>query len=229
MNNTLLPMTHKEQAIGWPYLLIQLFFLPVIVVFADYLLKLHLSEAMLNVVLFTLDFILILVIFHRFLLEESRRALKIIPKVLGTAVIGYLLYMTLAFFINIAVVLLQPEHVNANDAVIGQMAQEQFWLMATGTVLLVPITEETLFRGLLFGTLYRKKPVLGYVVSTIIFAAIHVIGYVGFQDWFSLLVSLLQYLPAGLALGWAYARSGTLWCPILIHAFINFIAMAAMR
>ena len=101
--------------------------------------------------------------------------------------------------------------------------------MLIGTVLLVPITEEALFRGLLFGTLYRKSAVLGYVLSTLIFAAVHVVGYIGTQDAVSLLISLIEYLPAGLVLGWAYARSGTIWTPILIHAVVNFIGMSALR
>ena len=109
------------------------------------------------------------------------------------------------------------------------MADQHYLLMTLGTVLLVPITEETLYRGLIFGTIYRKNAVLGYILSAFIFSAVHVVGYIGLQNTTELLISFVQYLPAGLALGWAYARSGTIWTPILIHAAVNWIGMAAMR
>lgn len=228
MKKKLTPMTRTEQAIGWPYLVIQLFFLPVLVVFINYWFDLKLSEAMLNVILFTLDFLLILTIFHRFLFNELKAA-KNIGKVLLVAVIGFALYFSINTVVSILVMILKPDHINANNEAIGQLASQEYTLMLIGTVLLVPITEEALFRGLLFGTLYRKSAVLGYVLSTLIFAAVHVVGYIGTQDAVSLLISLIEYLPAGLVLGWAYARSGTIWTPILIHAVVNFIGMSALR
>lgn len=229
MKHNLTPMTKWERTIGWPYLLIQLLFIPVAVVFVDYQFKLQLSDALLNVVLFTLDFVLIIAIFHRFLLKELQLALSRIGKVLFTALIGFLLYWLLNIAVSILSFYLQPQHINANDQAIGEMAAQEYALMAIGTVLLVPITEETLFRGLIFGTLYRKNAALGYIVSVILFAAVHVLGYIGSQDHYSLLISFIQYLPAGLALCWSYARSETIWTPILIHAAVNCIGISAMR
>lgn len=228
MKKTLTPMTKTEQAIGWPYLVIQLFFIPVLVVFIDYWFNLQLSEAMLQVVIFTLNFLLTLAIFHRFLFHELKAA-RNIGNVLLIAVIGFVLYFSLNIAANFVVFILQPDHINANNETINALANQEFTLMAIGAVLLAPITEETIFRGLLFGTLYRKNAALGYILSTLIFAAVHVVGYIGTQDAFSLLISLIQYLPAGLALGWAYARSGTIMTPMLIHALVNFIAISALR
>ena len=229
MKNKLNHMSKTEQLLGWPYYVIQLLFLPTIIVFIDFWFKLQLNDAMLNIIMFTVNFMLIALIFHKYLFSQLRIAGANIGKVLVTAVFGFVLYITLNYVISFAILFLNPQHINANNEAIDSMADQHYLLMTLGTVLLVPITEETLYRGLIFGTIYRKNAVLGYILSTVIFSAVHVVGYIGLQDTTELLISFVQYLPAGLALGWAYARSGTIWTPILIHAAVNWIGMAAMR
>ena len=44
-----------------------------------------------------------------------------------------------------------------------------------------------------------------------------------------LLLCFVQYLPAGLCLGWAYARADSIFAPTLMHMIINLIGMLAMR
>jgi membrane protease YdiL (CAAX protease family) len=39
----------------------------------------------------------------------------------------------------------------------------------------------------------------------------------------------VQYLPAGLALAWAYEKADTIWAPILMHMTINQISITFMR
>jgi membrane protease YdiL (CAAX protease family) len=99
--------------------------------------------------------------------------------------------------------------------------------MVIGTVVLVPIVEETLYRGLIFGLL--PKRILRYAVSVGAFCAIHVMGYIGYYEPLHLLLCFMQYIPAGLVLAYAYERSGSIFAPILIHMAINGIAMLFMR
>lgn len=229
MNTKLTPMTPLEHVIGWPFILIQMLILPIAIVVVDLIFNLQLGMADLNVIHFALSFVLTVAIFHRFLFDQLRRAYKNILKVLLFAVLGFILYFTWNIAFSLFTFALQPEHINANDQVIGEMASEKYLLMFIGAVFLVPVTEETLFRGLIFGTLYRKNELLGLFLSAIIFSSIHVVGYIGQQDALSLLVSFLQYLPAGLALGLSYAWSGSLVTPILIHCSVNMIGMLSMR
>ena len=225
--NKFLTMTRSEQAMGWAWFVFQLFFLPVIFVFLNELLHIGLTITMLNVVLFIVNFAAIVLIFRRYLLLQLQ---SVRIKALAAWVpLGVFFYWTLAFAINIAVLTLQPEHANANNDTVDAFLQEQPFLMAIGTVVLAPITEETLYRGLLFGQLYKKHPILGYTVSIFLFAAVHVVGYIGQQDFFSLFVSLLQYLPAGLVFSIVYAESQTLVAPIILHSFFNLIATLSMR
>ena len=36
---------------------------------------------------------------------------------------------------------------------------------------------------------------------------------------------MLQYLVPGLVLAWTYERSGTLWSSVMLHAFVNAMAI----
>ena len=225
--NNFLTMTKTEQALGWAWFVIQLFFLPVVMVFLNELLHLGLTTAALNIILFIINFAAVAVIFHRYLINQLR---NVRFKALAAWVpLGIIAYWILAIAVNIAVLTLQPEHSNANNEAVDTLLEQQPLLMSIGTVILVPITEETLFRGLLFGQLYKVHALLGYTVSVLVFAAVHVVGYIGMQDPVSLLISLLQYLPAGLVFGIVYAESRTLVAPIMLHAFFNLIATLSMR
>ena len=229
MKHNLIATSPHEKALGWPYLVIQLLFLPTLVALISELVHLGLTIAELNIVLFVINFITVAFIFHRFLLKNFDRAIQNTKRWLLLSLAGFGIYMLSLYTVNIFIAFLHPQHINANNETISDFAASHYTLMFIGTVLLVPITEETLYRGLIFGSLYRVHPILGYVFSALIFSLIHVVGYIGIQDWFSLFLSLLQYVPAGLVLGWAYAKSGTIWTPILIHAVINMIGILSMR
>ena len=83
--------------------------------------------------------------------------------------------------------------------------------------------------GLVFGLLLPKSKTAAYLVSAALFAAIHVVGYAGSVDLTSLVLAFIQYLPAGLVLGWAYEKGGTIIAPMVIHMAINAMGIWAMR
>ena len=61
------------------------------------------------------------------------------------------------------------------------------------------------------------------------FALIHVMGYAGLMPAGDLVLSFLQYLPAGFFLAWAYASTGTVFSPVLIHALVNAYGIYVLR
>ena len=91
------------------------------------------------------------------------------------------------------------------------------------------IVEELLYRGIFFGGLYNRNRIVAFVVSTLIFAVIHVTSYVGYYPPVTLLLCFLQYIPAGIALAWAWMKSGSIITPIVMHMIINAIGITAMR
>lgn len=87
------------------------------------------------------------------------------------------------------------------------------------TVLLAPVLEETLFRGILMqGMINNKvKPTTAIILSALIFGAVH------FNPW--------QFVGAfllGLVLGLVYFKTKSLLMPILLHAFNNLVSALMM-
>jgi membrane protease YdiL (CAAX protease family) len=84
-------------------------------------------------------------------------------------------------------------------------------LMIVFIVVIVPVFEEVLFRGL-FQSLARSylgSPWLAIIAGSILFSLMH------------LQLHWLAIFILSLGLGYSYERGGSLWRPILIHAFFN--------
>lgn len=214
---------------GLRYLLFETAFLPTIVSSLNAFFSLGLSLAQLNFLLFCVNFAAIAVIFHRFLRDSIEGALEEPVLFFRAFTLGFSAYWMGNILLSRLITWIDPTFGNVNDGAIGGMLSDFFAPMAFATVVLVPITEECLFRGLLFRGIYHKGRVFAYCVSTLAFCAIHMIPYIGFQDPMTLLLCFLQYIPAGLSFAWAYERSGTIIAPIAIHAAINAIGVAVMR
>ena len=222
-------MTRRETLLGWSYLLISLFVLPFTLALLNGLLKNPLSVTEINLVFTGLNFIIVAVIFRRFLIASIGIAKEKPWRCLRFAALGFALYYLASTVIAMLIVWLRPDFSNVNDGAVMDLFQEYPTLMALATILLVPITEETLYRGLLFQGLYHKSRLLAYAISTLVFASIHVMGYIGLYDFVTLFLCFIQYLPAGIALAWAYEKSDTIAAPILMHITINQIGISVMR
>ena len=222
-------MTRKETLLGWIYLLLNLFVLPLALVLVNQFLPHPLSETEINLVFMGMNFLAIALIFRRFLTASVKSAVNKPWRVLGFAGLGFVLYFLFAMVIGAIILQLAPDFSNVNDDTIIGLFDEHPALMAITTVLLVPVTEEVLYRGLLFQGLQRKNRVLAYTVSVLVFAGIHIVGYVGSYDLKTLLLCFLQYLPAGTMLAWAYEKSDTIVTPILMHTVINLIGTSVTR
>ena len=226
-----LPVTlnRGETWLGWIYWAVQLLVLPTVIDAVLPLLGLDLSVIQFNFIFFALNFLFLTVIFHRFLGEHTKLALKQPFRVLRYAFGGYVFFWISTTVIGIVTAHFVSSFSNVNDAAIMQMAASDYTLTAIGTVLLAPVAEELMYRGLLFGSLHHRSPAGAFILSTIVFAAIHVVGYIGLYRPLILVLCFLQYIPAGLCLGWAYTRSGNIWAPILAHIAINQTSILTMR
>ena len=220
--------TSKERLWGWIYLALQLLILPSILYLCNIFFNFQLSDTEINFLFFALNFTCVTVIFHRFILENGRKALASPLKVITTAISGYFVYTLLSYLLSNLILSLYPDFYNVNDDFVSGLVADDFNLMIVGTVLLVPITEEVLYRGLIFSSLYNRNRALAYIVSILAFAALHVISYIGAYSPLHLLLCFLEYLPAGFCLAWAYAKTDSIWTPILIHTLVNFIAVSVM-
>lgn len=84
------------------------------------------------------------------------------------------------------------------------------------TVVLAPIAEEAIFRGVLLPSLYdRWGRALAMAMSSVVFAATHVVP-----------ITLPPLFVFALMLAWIFIRSRTLWTAVIAHAVFNAIGLA---
>ena len=86
--------------------------------------------------------------------------------------------------------------------------------MAVGTVVLAPLLEELLFRGVLLSAYERRGPLRAIVASSLLFVIIH-------QE----LAQTFAIVPVSLALGYVSWRTGSIIPAILVHFGNNAQAM----
>ena len=104
------------------------------------------------------------------------------------------------------------------------MVLQNRYVMLAISVVLAPVIEETLLRGLVFGSIRAASRPMAYITSIFIFTMMHNWQYFGLYPFGSMLLSCLAYVPASAALCWTYEKAGTIWAPITIHAIINAIS-----
>lgn len=218
-----------ENILGYSYLLFYLFFLPGLIGATAFLLGRPISASLLNIIFFAINFIAVVSIFHRFLWRSIQAAREKPWRCLRSAALGLAFYFVAMVLVSFVIPWIDPDFSNVNDEAILELTTEHGKLIAFCTVFLVPVVEETLFRGLIFQQLHRKNRLLGYCVSTAVFSLIHIIGFIGIEDWRTLLLCFIQYLPAGIALAGAYEQADTVIAPILMHITINQIGLSATR
>lgn len=199
---------------GWVWLALQFTVLPQLVGL------LGLDGGTSNLLFHAISTLAVAVIFRRTLEENLRREtgrrfwLVCVQALTGYYAAGQLL--------SLLIWQLAPEFLNRNDQVL--LGMKGHWLLLT-TVVLAPVNEECLFRGLIFSRLRQRSRFWGYCLSSLLFGLIHVLGYLGQYTPVEFALALLQYLPAGLILAWSQERTQTLTTPILIHATINAISL----
>ncbi|MGM9601724.1 MAG: lysostaphin resistance A-like protein [Faecousia sp.] len=182
-----------------------------------------------NYIYFSLNFLVCLIIFGKYLGNHLSSLGKNWWSCLKAMILGYVFYWVTNWGVSWCLARLIPGFANINDGSIQALLRENFWVMAVGLVVLVPITEETFYRGLIFGGLYNRSKTAAYVVSCLVFSAIHVLGYIGAASLWVLLGCFVQYLPAGLCLSWSFQESGSLFVPIAIHTVVNVLAILSLR
>lgn len=182
---------------------------------------LSLTGAQLNFIYYSVNFGAGVYLFREFLWENWKTAAD---RIFPTAYYAILAYLGSQLFLSLVtrvILVLRPDFGNVNDESVHAMLIEAPELMVLGAVVLAPVAEEIFYRGLFFRKLFDVKPWLGYVVSMVVFAAIHTVGYVGSEEPVILLLCCLQYLPAGYCLCWCYRQSGNILSPILMHILFN--------
>ena len=93
--------------------------------------------------------------------------------------------------------------------------------MFTPLVLLAPLAEEALFRGVVFGTLHKKSRAAAYIVSVALFALHSVWQTAVANPEVSVVFLCLTAVPLGISTAYCYERTQSIWVPALYRALLN--------
>ena len=212
-------LTRAEMGRGWVFFALYALLFPWVMGWVQRSFDGALPVAEANVVYYLLSATLVFLVFWTFLKHGFHLLLDWLPENLFAFVTGLAGAGILRFLVSL--IPLPVENPNAISY------PEQFALAPPATavilVVLMPIVEEPLFRGLLFGTARRYSRALGYVLSTMVYAVYCVwqFAYAYGQVDLRYLLLAVEYLPMGLALTWCYDNGGSIWSPIALHAAIN--------
>lgn len=129
--------------------------------------------------------------------------------VLGTSLVGWFLRLLPLDLVEQAARQIEPMFRCETPA--------QWTWTILALVVVAPVAEEIMFRGLFQrGLQHRLRPTPALLISSLVFAAIHV-QVLTFPVLFVL----------GLEFGWLYQRTGSLWPGIVAHAVNNLLALVA--
>ena len=186
-----------------------------------------------------IGFAAVVLVFRRFLAESLRVPHTTPMQILGKAALGLVVSYVATICMNDLFYFYLPEYFawsdfgpmyyNVNEEAFAVLVRENFPATALAFVVLMPITEEVLFRGVLFGSLLRFNRTLAVALSAAVFAFLPVIGLLGHVPAGYLILNFLQYIPLGLVLCWVYASTQTILTPVALRMILHALAIFSMR
>lgn len=122
-----------------------------------------------------------------------------------------------------------PAFFNVQKVALAAAAGESFLPAFLRAALLVPVAEELLYRGVLFGTLHNKWGWPAYLVTALLYALAATAPLIGSYPTDFVILHFLQTLPLSLIFGWVYTSSDTILTPLLAHIVLNAVSVLPMR
>ncbi len=222
------PMNRGARVAGWIYLPLHVVAIPLLLGTVLYLLTGDIpSEITANVWYYLVGLTFVFVTMWGFL----RRSFHVLVERLSFCCMSLLaayavdVVLSLALRLGMAVLGDLPEP--NNEAVLA-LAGADYKRMFAVAVLMAPVVEECLFRGVLFGAIRGKNRFLAYFVSVVVFSLYHVWQYALVDQNPMLLLGALRYVPVSIALAYCYDRTQSIWTPIFFHMFINTLSLSVM-
>ena len=183
----------------------------------------------------SLLFLLFIIIFYLFYSKDLKIIfiykklnfsfiVKILIYILSTRMVYYIIYFIFdnAFLFNFFKyfndVLTGKKNITVYDILVLEKLQRPRFepFMLIGTVIIGPIFEEILYRGLMYNKLKEISNVfIAVFISSILFALLHIPGY-GFN------IKMFSLVLDGILLTYCYEKTDNIYVPILVHSINNF-------
>jgi membrane protease YdiL (CAAX protease family) len=140
----------------------------------------------------------------------------------GKALLGLVGYYLSIIFVLSLVGLVFPTLDLGQEQVTGFARPDGFVILFISLVIIPPILEELMMRGLLFSGLRKKLNFTwATIITSLIFGAAHLAGAENALHW----PAAIDTLVLSFFLCYLREKTGSLFAPILLHMFKNFIAL----
>ena len=220
-------MTRAQMLLGWLYLLLHVAVLPWLLNLVQEFSPDPLSDRTANLIYYGVGIAFCLTVMYSFLRVGFDVLADHPLRVIGTILMAFMIDYALSGAAALVMMLFETAVENPNNEQILELADLDPGAIKGITIFLVPIVEEVLFRGVVFGSVRRRSRVWAYVVSAAAFSLYHVWRYALLDA--SQLIYIVQYIPISIVLAWAYERSGTIWTGIFFHMGINAMSFAVLE
>ena len=185
------------------------------------------SDVTCNILYYLCGLVFTLIAMWRFLRRSFDTMVGSILRCLGMMFAAYGIDVLLSLVLQLGTSLIGDLPVPNNDTVSG-LAKEDYKRMIAVAVLMAPLVEECLFRGVVFGTIRPKSRFWAYAASIALFSLYHVWQYVVMYGDPKLLLSALAYVPVSAALTFCYEQTRSIWPPVFFHMCINALSLAVL-
>lgn len=128
------------------------------------------------------------------------------------------------FVLNIIINLITQQATSDNQVNILNMSNSYPMVTFIMAVVLAPLVEEVVFRGVIFRKLRDHGYILAIIISSLMFGLAHVYSSLLSGNYLDLLY-IFTYSMLGYFLALNYERSGNIYISIGLHTAINFISM----
>ncbi len=185
------------------------------------------SDVMSNVLYYLCGLVFTLIAMWRFLRRSFDTMVGSLLRCIGMMFAAYGLDVLLSLVLQLGTSLIGELPVPNNDAV-TDLAKVDYKRMIAVAVLMAPLVEECLFRGVIFGTIRPKSRFGAYAASIVLFSLYHVWQYALLYQEPKLLLSALAYVPVSAALTFCYEQTRSIWPPVFFHMFINALSLSVL-
>lgn len=218
-------LTRQEQVRGFIFFALYFLVFPALKMGVEWVFDrffgLYLSEAMSAAVYYYIMGVLTMIVFWSFLKNALSIFVGFLPENLLAIVTGLVGSLVLQFLVN----LLPWPVENPNAVSWAEQYAYSYGATIIIVVILMPIIEEVLFRGLVFGSLRRYSRPMAWAASVLLFMIYSVWTFAVAYGDIRYMVLAFQYLPMALALTWCYDRGGSIWSAAILHAILDAIAL----
>ena len=222
------PMPRGARIAGWVYLPVHVFVLPLTLGAALAAVRGELpSDVTCNVWYYLIGLVFTFIAMWGLLRRSYDTLSGSILRCIGILFAAYGLDVLLSLVLQLGAGFIGELPSPNNDAVTRLAAADHKRMIAVA-VLMAPLVEECLFRGVVFGTIRPRSRFWAYAVSIALFSLYHVWQYVVMYGDPKLLLSALAYVPVSAALTFCYEQTRSIWPPVFFHMCINALSLSVL-